>query len=80
MQINPEKSTDYLTRVNWKSLVEYLTAEVILNRPVDPLQYCRDILGVKLTERGGSDFRPEVRAISFLYYFSFLVYIISVIK
>lgn len=57
--INPEKSTDYLTRVNWKSLVEWLTAEIILNRPIDPLQYCRDLLGVKLADRGGADFRPE---------------------
>ena len=54
-----EKATEYLNRVNWKSLVEWLTAEVILNRPVDPLQYCRDLLGGKLSERGGTDFRPE---------------------
>lgn len=56
---NPEKATEYLTRVNWKSLVEWLTAEAILNRPADPLQFCRDLLGAKLGERGGSDFRPE---------------------
>ncbi len=58
--MNPEKSTDYLTRVNWKSLVEWLTAEIILNRPIDPLQYCRDLMGVKLAERGDTEFRPEV--------------------
>lgn len=54
-----EKATEYLNRVNWKSLVEWLTAEVILNRPVDPLQYCRDLLGAKLAERGGAEFRAE---------------------
>lgn len=57
--ITSEKATEYLNRVNWKSLVEWLTAEAILNRPVDPLQYCRDLLGSKLAERGGLDFRPE---------------------
>jgi adenylate cyclase len=56
---NPEKATEYLNRVNWKSLVEWLTAEAILNRPTDPLQFCRDLIGAKLGERGGSDFRPE---------------------
>ena len=30
-----------------------------MNRPADPLQFCRDLLGAKLGERGGSDFRPE---------------------
>jgi len=51
--------TDYLTRTNWKTLVEFLTAEVILNRPVDPLQYTRDVLNSKLIERGHNDFRPD---------------------
>lgn len=58
--MNPEKSADYLTRVNWKSLVEWLTAEVILNRPIDTLQYCRDLLGIKLASRTSIEFRPEV--------------------
>lgn len=33
---------------------------MILHRPIDPLQYCRDLLGQKLAERGGTEFRPEV--------------------
>eukprot|EP01036_Dinobryon_divergens_P060706 gene60706-80954_t len=53
------KATDYLNSINWKSLVEYLTAEVVLNRPTDPVQFCRDILGAKLSERGVSSFNPE---------------------
>ena len=40
--------------------MEWLTAEVILHRPIDPLQYARDLLGQKLAERGGTEFRPEV--------------------
>ena len=57
--MDPEKATEYLSRVNWKSLVEWATAEVILNRPSDPVQFARDILGAKLAERGGTEFRPE---------------------
>eukprot|EP00605_Chrysophyceae_sp_TOSAG23-4_P000459 GSChrysophyteH1.ASY1.ANO1.517.1 assembled CDS len=57
--MDPEKATEYLSRVNWKSLVEWATAEIILNRPSDPVQFARDILGAKLAERGGTEFRPE---------------------
>jgi hypothetical protein len=57
--MNPEKATDYLSRINWKSFVEYLTAEVVLNRPADPLQFCRDIIGAKLADRGNAEYRPE---------------------
>ncbi len=57
--MNPEKATDYLSKVNWKSLVEWLTAEAILNRPVDPIQFCRDLLGEKLSEQSGSEFKPD---------------------
>eukprot|EP01038_Epipyxis_sp_PR26KG_P008567 gene8567-11577_t len=59
--MNPEKATDYLTRVNWKSLVEWLTAEAILNRPAHPIQFCRDLLGGKLAEQSGNGtvFKPD---------------------
>jgi signal transduction protein with GAF and PtsI domain len=57
--MNIEKASEYISATNWKNFVEWLTAEVILNRPSDPLQYARDLIGVKLTERGGSDFRAE---------------------
>ena len=40
-------------------MMEWLTAEAILNRPIDPVQFARDVIGVKLTERSGGDFRPE---------------------
>merc|ERR1711991_624488 len=50
---------EYLARVNWKAMMEWLTAEAILNRPTDPVQFARDLIGVKLTERSGGDFRPE---------------------
>jgi len=59
MSINPEAATEFLSRLNWKSFVEWMTAETILNRPTDPIQFCRDLLGAKLAERGGSEFRAE---------------------
>lgn len=58
--MNAEKATDYLARVNWKTLVEWLTAEAILNRPADPVQFCRDLLGEKLAEHTGTNFRPDL--------------------
>jgi hypothetical protein len=58
--MNPEKATDYLSRVNWKSLVEWLTAEAILNRPSNPVQFCRDLLGEKLADLNSSEFKPEL--------------------
>jgi hypothetical protein len=57
--MNPEKATDYLSRVNWKSLVEWLTAEAILNRPANPIQFCRDLLGEKLADQTSVDFKPD---------------------
>eukprot|EP01035_Chromulina_nebulosa_P024610 gene24610-32052_t len=57
--MNVENATDYLNRINWKTFVEWLTAEVILNRPVDPLQYTRDIIGSKLSQRGNNEYRPD---------------------
>lgn len=39
--MNPEDASDYLKRSNWKSLIEWLSAEVILTRPNDPIQFCK---------------------------------------
>jgi len=57
--MNPEKATDYLSKVNWKSLVEWLTAEAILNRPKNPVQFCRDLLGQKLAEQTDDEYKPD---------------------
>lgn len=57
--MNPEKATDYLSKVNWKSLIEWLTAEAILNRPANPIQFCRDLLGEKLAMQPDPEFKPE---------------------
>lgn len=54
-----ESAQDFLTRVNFKSVIEWLTAECILNRPDDPMQYCRNLLDIKVSERQGKDYQPE---------------------
>ena len=57
--MNPEKATDYLSKVNWKSLIEWLTAEAILNRPANPVQFCRDLLGETLADQKDPEFKPD---------------------
>ena len=49
---DPEDASAFLTRTNFKSIVEWLTAEAILNRPEDPMTYVRDLCDMKLCERG----------------------------
>jgi hypothetical protein len=57
--MDPESAALYLKKSNLKSLIEWLTAEVLLNRPEDPLQFSRDLLGQKIVERGKGDYQPE---------------------
>ncbi|GBG28178.1 cGMP-specific 3',5'-cyclic phosphodiesterase [Hondaea fermentalgiana] len=53
-----EASSAYLGRHNFKVLVEYLTAEVILNRPKDPVAFLRDVLDEKVQAREGKPYSP----------------------
>ena len=58
--MNPESAADYVAHSNLKGLIEWITAEAILTRPDDPVQFARDLLGQKLVERSqATDFRPE---------------------
>ena len=52
------RRSDYLARTNFKSLIEWMTAECILNRPEDPVQYCRNLLDIKISDRAGQEFAP----------------------
>jgi len=54
-----ESGADFLSRLNFKSLSEFLTAEVILNRPGDPVAFLRDVLDEKIQERNGKPFSPS---------------------
>ena len=61
MNHTPESAADYVSHSNLKGLVEWLTAEAILSRPEDPVQFARDLLGQKLVERSKSadGFMPD---------------------
>lgn len=50
--IRSQEASTYLARTNFKSLIEWLTAEAILNRPEDPVVFVRDLIDLKLSERG----------------------------
>ena len=51
---DPEEASTYLARTNFKSVIEWLTAEAILNRPDDPLTFVRDLVDLKLHECGAA--------------------------
>ena len=55
----PEEASEYLSRTNFKSIIEWLTAEAILNRPDDPMTFCKNLLNVKIDNRGGIPYTPE---------------------
>ena len=58
--MNPESASDYVAQSNLKGMIEWLTAEAILSRPEDPVQFARDLLGQKLVERKKqSQFQPD---------------------
>ena len=56
---DPEDASTFLTRTNFKSIVEWLTAEAILNRPEDPMTFLRDLLDMKIHERGVEPYAAE---------------------
>ena len=53
-----EDAADYLSRTNFKSLIEWLTAEAILSRPDDPLPFLRDLVQQKVAERPEPLYKP----------------------
>jgi len=54
-----EDASDYLARTNFKSLIEWLTAEAILNRPDDPLAFIKEVTGDKISARTDAKYSPE---------------------
>jgi hypothetical protein len=48
----PEEASEYLARTNFKSIVEWITAEAILNRPDDPVIFVKNLLEAKIDARG----------------------------
>ena len=45
-----EGAAEYLQRHNFKTLIEWITAECILSRPTDPFPFVRDLLHQKFLE------------------------------
>lgn len=59
MAVTPEDAADYLSRTNFKSVIELLTAEAILHRSEDPILFCRTLLDQKIQSRGGAAYAPD---------------------
>ena len=55
---NLESAATYLQYHAWKSLVEWLTAEVILCRPEDPFKFIGGLLRAKIKARAGKAYNP----------------------
>jgi hypothetical protein len=53
-----EDANAFLEKHNVKTLVEWLTAEIILNRPDDPLDFIRETMEEKVAERMGQAYKP----------------------
>ena len=53
-----EAAAEYLQKHNFKSLIEWMTAEVILSRPSDPFPFLRDLLHSKISTRADG-YKPE---------------------
>ena len=56
--IGPDEATEYLNNVQWKKFLEYLSAEVVVHRPEDPLKFVRGLIDNRINERPTSDFNP----------------------
>lgn len=54
----PEGAAEYLSNTNFKSLMEWMTAEMLFHRPEDPLAFVKAIVTKKLTERGSDKYNP----------------------
>ena len=57
--IEVEGAAEYLQRHQFKALLEYLTAETILNRPDDPFTFLQKVLQSKISKRAGGEYKPE---------------------
>ncbi|RHX96856.1 hypothetical protein B5M09_001828 [Aphanomyces astaci] len=48
-----EGGEEYLNSMNFRSLIEWFTAEALLSRPEDPLAFVRTVISEKLAQRNG---------------------------
>ncbi|ETW10263.1 hypothetical protein H310_00612 [Aphanomyces invadans] len=55
-----EGGEEYLNSMNFRSLIEWLTAEALLSRPDDPLAFVRTVISEKLAQRSsGEAYNPD---------------------
>ena len=48
--LSAESGEDYLNSLNYRAIVEWLTAEILLSRPKDPLIFIQSIIAEKIEE------------------------------
>ena len=54
-----EGAAEYLQYHNFKSLMEWMTAEMILSRPEDPFQFIKQLMRKTIKKRLGDPYKPE---------------------
>ncbi|ETV87803.1 hypothetical protein H257_01254 [Aphanomyces astaci] len=55
-----EGGEEYLNSMNFRSLIEWFTAEALLSRPEDPLAFVRTVISEKLAQRSsGESYNPD---------------------
>ncbi|DAZ98858.1 TPA: hypothetical protein N0F65_002583 [Lagenidium giganteum] len=55
-----EAGEAYLNAMNFRSLIEWMTAEALLSRPEDPLMFIKSIIDEKIVERStGDKYHPD---------------------
>ena len=54
-----EGAAEYLQYHNFKSLMEWMTAEMILSRPEDPFQFIKQLMRTTIKKRLGDPYKPE---------------------
>ena len=52
------EAEEFLTRHNFRPLVEWMTAEIVLNRPSDPFPFLRGLLDSRIRARGPRGYDP----------------------
>ncbi|CCI39808.1 unnamed protein product [Albugo candida] len=61
-----EHGENYLNSINFRSLIEWLTAETLLARPDDPLQFTRALIDEKMAQRTDHDLYQSQDAVMYL--------------
>jgi GAF domain-containing protein len=58
IQATALEAEEFLTQHNFRPLVEWLTAEIVLNRPSDPFPFMRELIDSRIQARGPRGYDP----------------------